>query len=67
MNSFAAHDLGYIQTLDSIEYVSRFACHEKVSFVIDDKPEMLKKISSKTAVMLFRNEGNSTSRIAGGC
>ncbi|MBB02237.1 MAG: hypothetical protein CMJ47_06295 [Planctomyces sp.] len=44
--------------VNSFDQKAEVIAERQVSFYIDDQPEMLKNISAKTAVMLFRNEGN---------
>lgn len=43
---------------DTFEAKAEIIAERGVSFYIDDQPEMLKNVSAKVAVMLFRNEGN---------
>lgn len=44
--------------VNSFDRKAEVIAERQISFYIDDQPEMLKNISAKTAVMLFRNEGN---------
>ncbi|MCA9090896.1 MAG: hypothetical protein KDA90_19920 [Planctomycetaceae bacterium] len=44
--------------VNSFDQKAEVIAERQVSFYIDDQPEMLRNISAKTAVMLFRNEGN---------
>lgn len=44
--------------VNSFDQKAEVIAERQISFYIDDQPEMLKNISAKTAVMLFRNEGN---------
>ena len=44
--------------VSSFDQKAEVIAERQISYYIDDQPEMLKNISAKTAVMLFRNEGN---------
>lgn len=44
--------------VSSFDAKAEVIAERQIAFYIDDQPEMLKNISAKTAVMLFRNEGN---------
>lgn len=44
--------------VNSFDQKAEVIAERQISYYIDDQPEMLKNISAKTAVMLFRNEGN---------
>lgn len=44
--------------VNSFEAKAKVIAERQISYYIDDQPEMLKNIPPKTAVMLFRNEGN---------
>ena len=44
--------------VNSFDQKAEIIAERQISYYIDDQPEMLKNISAKTAVMLFRNEGN---------
>ncbi|WP_166831559.1 hypothetical protein [Thalassoroseus pseudoceratinae] len=44
--------------VNTFDQKAEVIAERQVSFYIDDQPEMLKNVSAKTAVMLFRNEGN---------
>lgn len=47
-----------IVLVNSFDQKAEVIAERQISFYIDDQPEMLKNVSVKTAVMLFRNEGN---------
>lgn len=47
-----------IVLVNSFDQKAEVIAERQISFYIDDQPEMLKNIPAKTAVMLFRNEGN---------
>lgn len=44
--------------VNSFDQKAEIIAERQISYYIDDQPEMLRNISEKTAVMLFRNEGN---------
>lgn len=44
--------------VNSFDAKAKVIAERRISYYIDDQPEMLKNVSANTAVMLFRNEGN---------